>query len=828
VNEEDFFTKAQFEPQGASFSLPKPPKWLERPVGASFGFGGKVVSFGLAESGKPRRSKISISTFAVDSGVGTATQGFEKALNEGDLASICESRVAEAKTDEERADWKVIGTLISDNPRKQLVDYLGFSANADADEAADSLAELQVGEDKLEDPQSNLNDAQINGSLAGKNKRLSSFFDSHADESFLSNLASTKGAKTNNPFQIYTGKESDCDKRITRALLLGQFEVALDLCLKEDRMSDAFMVAICGGQKCIDRAQAAYFTKKAKGPNYLRLLASVAGKNLWDVVYNADLANWKEVMATLCTYADPSEFPDLCEALGDRLEEIVKEGSGNTSTRKDASFCYLAGSKLEKVVAIWIEELQENEQSGLQSTSADSSFSIHARSLQDFIEKVTIFRKVTSFVDREKDLSSGWKLASLYDKYTEYADVVAAHGYLNVAEKYLDLVPAEYPAAEVARNRVKQASRKQTPQVASRQSATVTRTAQRPQAAAPYQAAVPPAISNPYAPAAPPSISNPYAPVASSPVSNPYAPPSIGSNAYTPSGYQQSGKPAGVPPPPQNFGTGYQAGHPYGAPPPPRSFNASPSIPPPSKASNMPNWNDAPVVTKPPTSRRSTPSIGPAITSPFPGQTGVGPPPQSGPPFGTHQRATPPLPPPPKGPAPPPRMSSPLAGGSPSSTHHGERPPSTSANIYSPPQLAGQSWGTPSVPTIPRGPSPYSAPPSGPPPSNRYAPSPVQGNPGPARQNIAPPPQSATRTGMPSNQYAPPQNQFAQPPQQGAPQSPPIPSMQPPQSRQPPSQGPPQGSSQDSRPGTGQSQRSRTPAQPPPKYRKWIYLTTIH
>ena len=100
--------------------------------------------------------------------------------------------------------------------------------------------------------------------------------------------------------------------------MLGNFEAALEICLKEDRMSDAFMIAVCGGQDCIDKAQAAYLRKKANGPNYLRLLASIVGKNLWDVVHNADLSNWKEVMATLCTYADEKEFSDLCEALGDR------------------------------------------------------------------------------------------------------------------------------------------------------------------------------------------------------------------------------------------------------------------------------------------------------------------------------------------------------------------------------------------------------------------------------------------------------------------------------------------------------------------------------
>ena len=67
--------------------------------------------------------------------------------------------------------------------------------------------------------------------------------------------------------------------------------------------------------------------------------------------YNADLANWKEVMATLCTFADEKEFPDLCDALGDRLEEQVQQ---QPEARKDASFCYLAGSKLDFMRALGI------------------------------------------------------------------------------------------------------------------------------------------------------------------------------------------------------------------------------------------------------------------------------------------------------------------------------------------------------------------------------------------------------------------------------------------------------------------------------------------
>src|SRR5699024_7397669 len=101
----------------------------------------------------------------------------------------------------------------------------------------------------------------------------------------------------------------------------------------------------------------------------------VAGKNLWDVVHNADLENWKEAMACICTFADDKEFPDLCDALGDRLEENARS-QGLRDGRKDASFCYLASSKLEKVVSIWIDELKESENDRIQSDTDDTSFSI--------------------------------------------------------------------------------------------------------------------------------------------------------------------------------------------------------------------------------------------------------------------------------------------------------------------------------------------------------------------------------------------------------------------------------------------------------------------
>ncbi|KAJ5168537.1 Protein transport protein sec31 [Penicillium canariense] len=809
---EDFFAKAQTQPQVSKFSLPKPPRWLERPCGASFGFGGRVVSIGLAEKGS-RASKIRLTPFEVDSSVGNATESFETALKEGDLRSLCETRAAQASTEEEKADWKVIQALLSENPRKGLVEYLGFQDSTE--DAADSLAKLAL--DKKDDEATN-GVAEKPKSNAKKHKRLQSMFDANPDsDNFLTELAASKGAQTNNPFQIFNGSESEAEQKITRALLLGEFEKALDVALAEDRMSDAFMIAICGGQKCIDKAQEYYFSKQAGGPNYMRLLASIVGKNLWDVVHNADLSNWKEVMAALCTFADEKEFPDLCDALGDRIEEQVRN-SDDKAARKDASFCFLAGAKLEKVVSIWVEELRENEQRGIENDTDNSTFSIHVRALQGLIEKVTIFRQVTKFQDTERMKESDWRLSNLYEKYIEYADVVATHGRLQVAQKYLDLVPAKHPEAEVARNRINLAMR-QAPQKV--QAATTAKSfkplPQQPNLYQPQQtfSSASPAVGaqNPYTPPTPavapaqPPVSS-YAPPAGSPSqpANPYASlGGAGSGGYTPAGYQPTqGMRAPAYGPPSAFG-----GQPAGVvPPPPRAGTQSPgnTITTYTTATGLPAWNDLPEGFAKTVSRRSTPAAAAStISSPFPNQSPTltqGPPPP-GAPFSGPQRA-PSVPPPPKGGAPPRVMSPPT-----SSVPPGASPPPPVNPYASLPQSPPTSTMAPPA-SIPRGPSPYNAPPSMPPPTNRYAPSPAAQAPGPQLQTRAPVPPPPH--GGPSP-YAP--QAAAPPPPAGNPYAPSGPAVvQPPPMALASVPPPPQGS----RPGTAQSSRAVAPPPATPKY----------
>ena len=743
----DFFDQSQQQPRSAGFALRKPPKWHQRPCGAVFGFGGKVFSFKNEHLDVGTRSaSIMIDKFAPDTEVASSIDSFEQALDDHDLTRICKDRLSEAKTDEQRADWEVIISLIGTNPRKALTEYLGFSG---ADE----------GPPKKSANAESLHDGHFDDlpnaakSIDSKNKRLSAFFESAPNDAFLSDLAATKGAETNSPFQVFTDGESDADKRITQALLLGKFEEAMDISINADRLSDAFMIAVCGGPQCIEKAQRAYFSSRTGGPNYLRLLASIAGKNLWDTVYNADLANWKEVMAVLCCYATPEEFPDLCEGLGDRIEEQLKAYQSSELLRKNASFCYLAGSKLEKVVGIWLQELQEYERTHVQDETP--AFAMHMRCLQSFIEKVTIFREITNFNDPEKAATSGWKLGDLYDRYIEYADILSANGQLQAANRYLDLLPSAYPAAKLAKDRVQIANRKVATQTAKLHATT------RPAANPGLPHKVQSAASNTLPPATQlrsQTPTNPYAPASNNYPSNPYAPSHAANGApYAPQNGYSQGQPAqpaprmqpGIAPPPSSFGPSFGNTN-----APPRAFTNSPSVPPPSQAKGMTNWNDTPEsFFKAPPPRRPTPNAAPQGINPgyMPQTTPSG----SGPPsLVTQPRPNPPSGPPPRGPlGPPPRNFSPSTTSS-TPQQNLERPSSSAAaNTYAPSPTLQQNVGAippPQRPPIPRGASPYNAPPSGPPPNNRYAPNPSTQ----VGQPDQPTPVTAPHVPPPPNPYA--------------------------------------------------------------------------
>ena len=655
----------------------------------------------------------------------------------------------------------------------------------------------------------------------------------HTNYGIDSSVAATVGSRPssvasdtlkNNTFRIYPSDESETDRLVTRAVVLGDFESAVSLCLSTERYADAILLAVKGGPELLQKTQKAYFERRTTALPYLRLFQSIVTNDLSDIVQNADLQEWQEIFVVLCSFASPDEFASLTEQLGERLEfqsHLLTASDVNDASRKalkvrkNATLTYLAAGKLERLVNIWVEELAEDEKHLTEDETWNGTrYATHASALQTFIEKVTVFRTAVKYVD--EDLKSGtgldseaksYKLSALYDRYFEYADLLASQGLVNEAVGFLKLTPVDYhgiPGShldyKLGRERLTVASgaapapKPAPPPVVASTSYGPTKTTssqgypysqytQSEQPTQPVQSFRPP--TNPQPP-------NPYDPYANSnavgqnnarqPPPNLYqppAPPQYQQHPYTPVQPMQASLSLGSTPQLTNAPL----------PPPPLrgQFSAPPNdtpLPPPRRK-EVGGWNDAPLVQDKRPSSRNVNKLAP-IVAPFPNSAGT-----PGPTSYISQGQNPSLPPPPRPssvnsrPPPPPqnRLQSPLQPGpgpyGPPPVSHGLPPPQqmtsppqgpiirqTSSQFVPPQVTSHRNLGHTPPPPGPPPPGPYHR---GTPPPGSYGPPPTQQGP---PTHLLP---QLNRPGPPPHQTGHPQP--LQPPPQGSPRSGPPPSV---------------------------------------------------
>ncbi|GAA5923806.1 uncharacterized protein JCM15063_003772 [Sporobolomyces koalae] len=396
--------------------------------------------------------------------------------------------------------------------------------------------------------------------------------------------------------QDFENDEVNVDRLITQALVIGDFTSAVSLALAVDRYADAILFALRGGPELLTAAQTAYFQRSQPAnettKSYLRVFESITNDDLEDLVQHVDLKDWIEVFVLVCTYStgversEPSrqqvEFGTLIELLGQRLEHRFQLARSNGELdadqwRKHAVVCYLAAGKLEQVVHVWIAQMQEEESRTLdhaiqtKSISAISAYETRAQTLQEFVEKVQVFQHAVGYVDVDltanpgssKDHDKTFKLASLYERYVEYAELLADQGLSTLAIKYINLIPRDFVGTNSERGGAAALARARLLTVPGTSAATrganpYGRTSQQPQPTSRYgvpaygQVQPGSALSsstrsayNPYSTAAPASAVQPspssYSPYATNPAVA--APPALGQTAQQNSPYAAASNP---------------------------------------------------------------------------------------------------------------------------------------------------------------------------------------------------------------------------------------------------------------------------------------------
>uniref|UniRef100_A0A6B2EKZ1 Protein transport protein Sec31A n=1 Tax=Phlebotomus kandelakii TaxID=1109342 RepID=A0A6B2EKZ1_9DIPT len=368
--------------------LKKPPKWLRRPVGASFGFGGKLVTF---QSSNPRQ--VTIKQIITEPELVQRSNRLESVLQQGDFLEYCKQKADQTSDQFSRYLWYFLKANFDANPQVEMLNLLGYhkediaakftkilqSKRDSVDQLTDQMAELSRGVD---------GNAVFEAIAAGQK------------------MIAENGVKSGG-FAIKTG--DDTEGLICQALLTGNLEAAVELCMESGRTTEGVIVAMTGGSELLARTQYRYLRRRDSSLSHI--ISALITQEWTGVVSECAVESWKEALVAILTHNRHHVAP-LCAALGERLlQESRSTSSGEMA--QNAILCYLCAGSVEHLVEAWQEQVSGGD-------------------IQDLVEVVMLLQKAIEAQGRSVDVQG--KLANLLSRY---AKMLVSQGALESALSYL-------------------------------------------------------------------------------------------------------------------------------------------------------------------------------------------------------------------------------------------------------------------------------------------------------------------------------------------------------------------------------------------------------
>ncbi|XP_060837577.1 protein transport protein Sec31A isoform X2 [Rhopalosiphum padi] len=288
-------------------NLTNAPKWLQRNCGASFAFGGYLVSFDGS------LKAVQLNKTVIESDLLVWSDHLSKILNNGNFEGFCHNKSEMTSDDNLQLVWKFLKTMFQNNPKEAQLEILGYSTKKEENEGFHS----------------NLSNIQEENNIVAK-------FDD---------------------FNLKSSNADELQDLIYQSLLIGNLSTAADLFLDSGKPVEALLLAIIAGPKTLSRIQNKYL-KNSREPTAALLHAIVT--NDWsNLIENCNLNCWKEIMTAILTHTNGSNFISSFEKLGNRLA-----ASDDQSLSKYAQLCYICSGNVEALIdnkkdIKTIEKLQE-------------------------------------------------------------------------------------------------------------------------------------------------------------------------------------------------------------------------------------------------------------------------------------------------------------------------------------------------------------------------------------------------------------------------------------------------------------------------------------
>lgn len=379
--------------QHVANDLKKPPKWLRRPVGGSFGFGGKLISF------NEKDKKITISQVVTNMELVERSTQLEEALAQGNYIDFCRNKADQSTDQHSRYLWYFVKANFEQNPQAEMLNLLGYRP----EDIAAKFNQFITNKKEEDNTIDNLS-FQLNQSIL--------------DSSLQQQPQVQQPKKPLAPLKLRIG--DDNEGLICEALLTGNIEAAVDLCMSANRTTDAIILAMTGGPKLLGRTQYRYLRDN---DNYISSVISALVTCDWqEIVSSCSLDSWKEALVAVLTHSN-AELSALCEKLGQRL---CAESGGDIKMSKNALLCYICSGSLEPLVDAWSRVQLSKSGTPKKQTTNES------KNIQELVEIIMLLQKAAEIRGKSFDISG--KVAEVL---SQYALLLATQGSLSSALTYL-------------------------------------------------------------------------------------------------------------------------------------------------------------------------------------------------------------------------------------------------------------------------------------------------------------------------------------------------------------------------------------------------------
>ncbi|KAG7168144.1 transport protein Sec31A-like [Homarus americanus] len=394
-------------PQGATpqpIRLKNPPKWFARTAGASFAFGGRLVTW------NNQNRSLEIAQVVTEEALVQRSSQLEAALSQPQFGPFCQTKAEAATKPSDQILWQYIGANFESYPRAKYMELLGYAST----QVSSKLHPL-VPETEGVSALSPGTEGEGSSSSLDPSEQFEMIASGHSFDKTPETEVAEPEAETNlRVVHLEVQKtEENNHGLITQALLVGDLESAVELCIKDKIYPHALTLAAHAGPEMFAKTRNTVLAQV--DGSLASLVGAIVRGDLTSITTTCNLSRWKEALVAALTYSNDEQFPALVESLGERLE-----AKGDPETLLSAMICYVCAGSLEKFVSCWVKTRPE--------TNKPSD-------LQDLVEVIMGLQRSLAAAGRPTNLSEGNTVSSLL---CQYASLLAAQGALHTAVSYLN------------------------------------------------------------------------------------------------------------------------------------------------------------------------------------------------------------------------------------------------------------------------------------------------------------------------------------------------------------------------------------------------------